>query len=115
MTDDELLQHVVPAGLLEDRQVAKVVLQPSSLWLENRINRFSLFAAEADLHFLVTNMVSYLSCRLQNRAQESQCPAGSPKPDDEPGEDLQQQDVTQMKPEEERPGLKQALFLCMCA
>lgn len=36
MTDDKLVQHVIPPGLLEDRQVAKVVLQPSSLRLKQR-------------------------------------------------------------------------------
>lgn len=34
MANDKLVQHVIPAGLLEDRQVAKVVLQPSGLRLE---------------------------------------------------------------------------------
>lgn len=33
MTDDKLVQNVIPAGLLEDRQVAEVVLQPSGLRL----------------------------------------------------------------------------------
>lgn len=36
MADDELVQQVIPAGLLEDRQVAKVVLQPPSLRLERK-------------------------------------------------------------------------------
>ena len=34
MTNDKLVQQVIPAGLLEDRQVAKVMLQPSSLQLQ---------------------------------------------------------------------------------
>lgn len=33
MTDDKLVQNVIPAGLLEDRQVAEVVLQPAGLRL----------------------------------------------------------------------------------
>lgn len=36
MADSKLLQQVIPAGLLEDRQVAKVVLQPTSLRLNKR-------------------------------------------------------------------------------
>lgn len=33
MTYDKLVQNVIPAGLLEDRQVAEVMLQPSGLRL----------------------------------------------------------------------------------
>lgn len=36
MADGELVQHVVPAGLLEDGQMAEVVLQPPGLQLQER-------------------------------------------------------------------------------
>lgn len=31
MTNDKLVDQVIPGGLFEDRQVTKVMLQPSSL------------------------------------------------------------------------------------
>lgn len=33
MADDKLVHQVIPVGLLEDRQMTKVVLQPPSLRL----------------------------------------------------------------------------------
>lgn len=45
MSNDKLVQHVIPAGLLEDRQVAKVMLQPSGLRLEKqkRYEHFEIY------------------------------------------------------------------------
>ena len=42
MTYDELVEYVIPAGHLEDRQVAKVVLQPSCLGLQYENDRQSV-------------------------------------------------------------------------
>lgn len=40
MANDKLLQQMIPVGVWEDRQVAEVVLQPSSLGLKKTEEEF---------------------------------------------------------------------------
>ena len=55
MTYDELVKYVIPAGHLEDRQVAKVVLQPSRLGLQHEHHKQSAHETSSIKNMIVLN------------------------------------------------------------
>lgn len=57
------------------------------------------------------NVRGHLRGCQQEGAEKGERPAGSPDPDDQPGQGLQQQDVTQVEAEERGPSSEQTLAL----
>lgn len=121
MADDKLVQKVIPARLFEYRQVTEVMLQPSGLRLEMKRNEYLKvcelqiisFSLSRLLKHYKIKLLSHLSSGQNDGAQQRQRPARPPEPHYQPGEGLQQQDVTQVEVEEQRPSLKQTISLCI--
>lgn len=121
MANDELVDNVVPCGLLVDRQVAIIVLQPSSLGLGGEMPSQRQLAPAAGLcelgqlgwGLLVTGegVTLHLRGSKDKGRDDGGDPAIAKVKDGEPGNALHGDDVGQEEEEEQVIALKQVHIL----